>query len=156
MMAFLRDCNDADSVLSIFNELEHQLGYTKFATLFHTVLDDNGGEFAYVDQLEATHCKNKRCHFFYCDARSSQQKGRIEKNHEYLRKFYPQGTSFNDLTQSDVDQKMNHINSTKRASLGNKSPFECLTKLQLNQIKKLGYYEISPNKVTLNTSLFKK
>lgn len=156
MLAFIRNRNDAQSVVDIFNSLEAKLGYAKFASLFHITLGDNGSEFASVDALEANHRKLHRCHFFYCDARSSEQKGKLEKNHQYIRKFFPQGTSLNCLTQKDVNNMMNHINSTKRDYLGNKSPFECLTKSQASAIKKLGYLEIDRLKVTLNLSLFKK
>ena len=47
--------------------------------------------------------KFHRCHIFYSDARSSQQKARIEKNHEYIRKFVPQGKSFDSFTQKDIN-----------------------------------------------------
>ena len=156
MLAFIRNRNDAQSVVDIFDSLESNLGHATFASLFHIVLGDNGTEFAYVDALEANHRKRLRCHFFYCDARASQQKACLEKNHEYIRKFFPQVISFNSLSQSDIDTMMNHIKSTKRESLGNKSPFECLTKSQAKAIKKLGYNEIDPSKVILNLSLFTK
>ncbi|SJZ43540.1 IS30 family transposase [Anaerorhabdus furcosa] len=156
MLAFLRNHNDAQSVVDIFDRLESLLGFAKFASLFHVVLGDNGSEFAYVDALEANHRKLQRCNFFYCDARASQQKGKLEKNHEFIRYYLPQGTSFNHLSQCDVDIMMNHINSTKRSSLNDKSPFECLTKSQITAIKKLGYTEIAPQQVISNPSLFRK
>ena len=156
MLAFLRDRNDAQSVVDIFDKLESTLGRSKFATLFHVVLGDNGSEFTYVDALEANHRKLQRCHFFYCDVRASQQKGKLEKNHEFIRKYFPQGTSLNSLTQKDVDMMINHINSTKRESLGGKSPIECLTKSQKGAMKKLGYFEIAPQQVISNPSLFRK
>ena len=39
---------------------------------------------------------------FYCDPRRSEQKGQIEKNHEYIRYVLPSGTSFDGLTQEKV------------------------------------------------------
>ena len=63
-----------------------------YASLFSVVLTDNGSEFKMPEELENyKNHKFQRCHIFYCDARSSQQKARIEKNHEYIRKFVPQG-----------------------------------------------------------------
>lgn len=156
MFAFLRDKNDAQSVVDIFDELQRKIGFARFTTLFNVCLTDNGSEFAYVDKLEAKTDKCQRCHVFYCDARASQQKGKVEKNHEYIRKFLPQGISFDKLTQIDVDLMMNHINSTKRESLANKAPFEVLSRSQLISIKKLGFVEIAPHNVTLNPSLFYK
>lgn len=149
MMAFIRDRNDSQSVVAIFNEVEAKLGKARFASMFRTVLTDNGSEFSRADELECNDRRLKRCNLFYCNARASQQKGKIEKNHEYIRKFIPQGKSFDHLTQEDIDTMMNHINSTKRVSLGNKSPFECLSKSFAISIKKLGYKELDPNKVAL-------
>lgn len=156
MMAFLRNQNDAQSVVDCFDRIEKTLGTAKFATMFYITLGDNGSEFSKADALEGSHRAFKRTHLFYCDARASQQKGKLEKNHEYIRKYFPQGTSFNCLTQDDVDLMMNHINSVKRESLGNKSPFQCLSRSETISIKKLGYNEIHPNDVILNPSLFKK
>ncbi|MEG0359463.1 MAG: IS30 family transposase, partial [Anaerorhabdus sp.] len=68
----------------------------------------------------------------------------------------PKGYSFENLSQSQINAMMNHINSTHRDSLGGKSPFQALSKLQRRIIKKLGYTEISPDKVLLSSSLFKK
>lgn len=156
MLAFLRDSNDPKNVVDIFNKLEKKLTKAAFSNLFNVGLTDRGKEFSKPDLLEDNSSRICRTHLFYCDPRQSQQKGKIEKNHEYIRYFFPQGTSFNNLTQAMLDEMMNHINSVKRDYLASKSPFECLSKYQLKQLKKLGYKEISPSEVTLNSSLFKK
>ena len=157
MFAFLRDSNDAKSVVDIFNKLEKKLGRHRFYNLFSVILTDNGSEFKQPQDMEKSlQHKLPRTKIFYCDARASQQKGRIEKNHEYIRKILPQGTSFDNLTQEDLDRIMNHINSVKRKSLGNRSPFECLTRGQLFSIRKLGYHLIDPNEVCLSPSILKK
>lgn len=87
-------------------------------------------------------------------SRASQQKGRIEKNYEYIRRFIPQGKSFDTMSQEDINRMMSHINSVKRDSLGEKSPFECLNRKYLNAIKKLGLKYISSGDVILKSSLF--
>lgn len=87
-------------------------------------------------------------------SRASQQKGRIEKNYEYIRRFIPQGKSFDTMSQEDINRMMSHINSVKRDSLGEKSPFECLNRKYLNAIKKLGLKYISSGDVILKPSLF--
>lgn len=156
MLAFLRDDNSARSVLDIFSRLYKDLGAAVFMTLFCIVLTDNGSEFKWADDLEKGLGRVKRCHIFYCDSRASQQKGKCEKNHEYIRKFLPQGTSFDDLTQKDVNLMMSHINSVRRDSLGGKSPFECLSRREMIAMKKLGLKPISPDRVILGPSLFRK
>lgn len=86
-------------------------------------------------------------------SRASQQKGRIEKNYEYIRRFIPQGKS-GTMSQEDINRMMSHIISVKRDSLGEKSPFECLNRKYLNAIKKLGLKYISSGDVILKPSLF--
>ena len=55
---------------------------------------------------------------------ASWQKPHIEKNHEYIRYVVPKGKSFTPYQQEDITLLMNHINSTKRASLKGKAPYE--------------------------------
>lgn len=56
----------------------------------------------------------QRTQFFYCHPSSPFEKGACEVNHELLRRILPKGTSFDDLTQNDVNLIMSHINSYKR------------------------------------------
>ena len=77
--------------------------------------------------MELSSDKTIRTSMFYCDPMQSGQKGRLEKNHEYIRYVIPKGTSLNPFTQDDMTLLMNHINSTKRPGLGNKSPYELIT-----------------------------
>lgn len=54
----------------------------------------------------------------------SGQKGGIEQAHTSLRMVLPKGTSFEFLAQWDVNLIVNYINSTHRASLDGKTPYE--------------------------------
>ncbi|MEG2909453.1 MAG: helix-turn-helix domain-containing protein [Erysipelotrichaceae bacterium] len=121
------------------------------------VLCDRGSEFSKPNDMETLlKSKTVKAHVFYCNPQCPQQKGKLEKNHEYIRMFVPKGKSFKNLSQAQINHMMNHINSVKRDSLGGKSPFEVLSKSQKRALKKLGYNEISPDKVILSSSLFKK
>ena len=67
------------------------------------------------------------------------------------------GTSFNDLTQEDINLIMSHINSYKRKKLNNVSPYALFSTIYgKGTIDKLGIQEIEPNKVNLSTHLLKK
>ena len=93
---------------------------------------------------------------FYCDPRHSEQKGEIEKNHEYIRYILPQGTSFDSLTQEKVDLMMNHINNTARPSLQGQSPFElALQHFGSDTVEKLGLRFIKADDVCLKPELLK-
>ena len=156
MLGFLLDKKEAEQVVKIFDYIEKTIGTGRFMTIFNVILTDNGSEFAYTNKLEANDRKAPRCHIFYCDPRASEQKGKCEKNHEYIRYYLPKGTSFVSLTQKDVTLMMSHINSIRRKELNGKSPFELLSSSELNNMKKLGYQHIDPKDVIVDSKLFKK
>ena len=72
-----------------------------FCLLFPVILTDNGGEFARVDDIEMYVRGESK--LFFCDPNRSDQKGRIEKNHTLIRDILPKGTSFDNLTQEDIE-----------------------------------------------------
>ena len=93
-----------------------------FSQLFPVILTDNGGEFARVDDIEMDVRGESK--LFFCDPNRSDQKGRIEKNHTLIRDILPKGTSFDNLTQEDINLICSHVNSVKRAALNGKSAYE--------------------------------
>ena len=68
--------------------------------------------------------QNSHTLIFYCDPMASWQKGRLEKDHEFIRYVLPKGTTFSGLTQPKAILLANHINRTTRASLNGCTPFE--------------------------------
>ncbi|WP_449457180.1 IS30 family transposase [Streptococcus suis] len=96
-----------------------------FFESFPVILTDNGGEFARVDDIEID--VRGQSKLFFCDPNRSDQKARIEKNHTLIRDILPKGTSFDNLTQEDVNLVCSHINSVKRAALNSKSAYELFT-----------------------------
>lgn len=52
MLAFLREHNDAQSVIDIFNNLQKELTIDKFKELFPLILTDNGSEFSNPTEIE--------------------------------------------------------------------------------------------------------
>ena len=93
-----------------------------FFQLFPVILTDNGGEFARVNDIEMDVRGESK--LFFCDPNRSDQKGRIEKNHTLIRDILPKGTSFDNLTQEDINLICSHVNSVKRAALNGKSAYE--------------------------------
>ena len=106
-----------------------------FFQLFPVILTDNGGEFARVDDIEMD--VRGECKLFFCDPNRSDQKGRIEKNHTLIRDILPKGTSFDNLTQEDINLVCSHINSVKRAALNGKSAYELFAFTYGEEIPKL-------------------
>ena len=158
MLAFIRNYNDAQSVIDIFNYLQKILGIDKFKELFVLILTDNGSEFSNPTEIEFDlNTGEKRTQIFYCHPSSPYEKGSCEVNHQLLRRILPKGTSFDDLTHEDINLMMSHVNSYKRKKLNNESPYSIFSKLYgKDTINKLGIQKIEPNKVNLSTTLLKK
>ena len=153
MLMYLRDRNTSQTVIDVFNKLEEDLGETVFRKLFPVVLTDNGSEFSNPTALEA----NQRTKIFYCDANAPYQKGQIEKNHTLIRYALPKGTSFDGLTQEDVQLLACHINSYARQKLNDKSPAESFSfHYGADLLRNLGIELIPPHTINLSPSLFKK
>ena len=106
-----------------------------FFQLFPVILTDNGGEFARVDDIEMDVRGESK--LFFCDPNRSDQKGRIEKNHTLIRDILPKGTSFDNLTQEDINLVCSHVNSVKRAALNGKSAYELFEFTYGEEISKL-------------------
>lgn len=126
MLIFLMPDGKQESVIRVFDFLEEGLGIERFKRLFKVFLTDNGSEFKNVDALELNSELVMRTRVYYCDPMASWQKGRLEKNHEYIRYVIPKGTNLNQYTTDDIILLMNHINSTKRKSLNGNSPYDLM------------------------------
>ena len=123
-LAFLRQHNDSQSVIDIFNRLYLELRTDIFIELFPVLLADNGSEFSNPSAIELDAQGNQRTKMFYCNASAPYQKGSCENNHELIRRIIPKGTDIGLYTQEQIDLMMSHINSYSRKKLGNKSPYE--------------------------------
>lgn len=158
MLAFIREHNDSQSVIDIFNNIQKLLGINKFKELFIVILTDNGSEFSNPTEIEFNmETGELRTQIFYCHPSSPFEKGSCEVNHELLRRILPKGTSFDDLTQDDINIIMSHINSYKRKKLNFKSPYFMFSTIYgKDTINKLGIQEIEPNCVSLSKSILKK
>jgi IS30 family transposase len=65
---------------------------------------------------------------YFCDPYSSWQKGGNENGNKLLRRFWPKGTDFNQVTQKELDATVLLINEKPRRSLGYRSALEVATK----------------------------
>lgn len=158
MLAFLRDANTSKSVIDVFNHLDQTLGNSLFSKLFPVILTDNGSEFSNPRAIEYRETiPSLRTNVFYCDAGSPYQKGAIEVNHELIRRILPKGTSFNHLTQEDINLMMDHINSYKRKKLNNRSPYETFSFYHGEEVlHKLGCIPVAASDIMLKPALLKK
>lgn len=151
MLAFLREANTSASVIACFDWLRNRLG-ERFSLMFAILLADNGTEFSNPKEIE-----RDDIHLFYCDPYSPAQKPNVELNHEFIRRILPSGSSFNELTQDDINLMMSHINSYGRSKFGGKSPAELFVSLYgAEALHSLCQELISPEKIILKPSLLRR
>ena len=152
MLAFLRDANNSASVENAFKKINlilEEINEHSFGEVFPVLLTDNGSEFSDPTAIENLGSETHPCKVYYCDPYNSNQKSQIERNHEFIRKILPKGTSFNTLTQEDVNLMMSHINSYVRPSYGDVSPIALFREtfgqkiLDALEIKEIPAYEIN-------------
>lgn len=157
MLAFLMDNTKSESVIKVFRFLQKELGSETFSQMFPIILTDRGPEFSNPWALECDEYGEILSKIFYCNANAPYQKGRLEKNHEFLRYIIPKGTSFDAMTQEDITLCINHINSTARGSLNGRTPYALASMLLDKKLFELLHLEpVEPDKVLLKPALLKQ
>jgi IS30 family transposase len=158
-LAFLMNRCTKGAVRLVFDRLEKRMGTYDFLSAFEYILTDRGAEFGNPEALETGISGMERTSIYYCDPMRSGQKGALEQAHTMLRMVLPKGTSFEFLTQWDVNLIVNHINSTPRESLGGRTPYNvALETLGEDILKAFQLRPIAPDEVNLTPKLiqFKK
>lgn len=156
MLAYLLPNKEMETVLGVLDSLEEQLGTQGFRTLFPLLLTDNGSEFSDPVRFESGQDGSHRTRIFYCEPRMSNQKGALEKNHEYIRYVLPKGTPFDWLTGEKVLRIVNHVNNTTRPGLGSRTPMSlALQTLDAKALDSLGLCTIPPDEVLLTQDLIR-
>ena len=87
----------------------------------------------------------------------SGQKGGLEQAHTLLRMVLPKGTSFDFLTQWDVNLSVNHINSTPREILDGRTPYNMALETlgEEEVLKAFQLKPIAPDEVHLTPKLIR-
>ena len=156
MLAFKRDSNNAQSVIDIFNDLYRRLPENVYDSLFGVILTDNGSEFSNPSELEYDRLslELQRTKIFYCDPSSPYQKGKVENNHELIRRIIPKGHPIDSYSQEDIDLMMSHINSYGRPQYNHVSPAQLFVNMFGEDVLHLLRQQIvSPEKIILKSSL---
>ncbi len=155
-LAFLMNRCTEGAVRLVFDRLEKRLGTYAFISVFDYLLTDRGSEFGDPDALETGIDGMQRTSIYYCDPMRSGQKGGLEQAHTMLRMVLPKGTSFEFLTQWDVNLITSHINSTPRESLGGRTPYSvALETMGENVLNAFQLRPIAPDEVNLTPKLIR-
>lgn len=83
-----------------------------------TITTDNGVEFMNHEWI----CKRLNTTVFFADPFCSGQKGAVENTNKLLRQYFPKGTDFRDISQSELDLIQAKINRRPREKLNFSSP----------------------------------
>lgn len=155
-LAFLMNRCTKGAVRLVFDRLEKRLGTYDFLSAFEYILTDRGSEFGDPEVLETGINGIQRTSIYYCDPMRSGQKGGLEQAHTMLRMVLPKKTSFEFLTQWDVNLIVNHINSTPREILGGRTPYSvALETLGEEVLNAFQLRPIAPDEVNLTPKLIR-
>ena len=117
-----------ESVAKALNGLERKHGAENFSKIFKTITVDNGPEFMDDSGIEQSCCRQqKRTKVFYCHPYSSYERGSNENQNKMVRRYYPKGTSFEDVTAADIRKLEKWINNYPREIFNFKSSYDMLT-----------------------------
>ena len=127
-----------------------------FGDIFPVLLTDNGGEFSRVSAFENNAAGEKETSLFFCDPTASYQKPHVENNHSLFRRVLPSASSFDDLTQDDVNLIFSHVNALLRKQFLGKSAYDVFTSMYSVEIADaLGISYVAPQDVQLSQNLRK-
>jgi IS30 family transposase len=124
----LENCTE-DAVKTEIDKIERLLG-DKFSSFFITSTADNGSESADSDLLEFSCIERgkKRMRIYYAHAYHSCERGTNENHNGMIRRFFPKGTDFTNVTDAHVLEVQRWMNTYPRKILGGLSPLEALEK----------------------------
>lgn len=131
IMIKIKDKKSA-SVVHALNMLERKIGSKKFKEKFKTITCDNGVEFLDSAGIEKSrYTKGNRTTVYYCHPYSSYERGTNENINRLIRRFFPKGTNFDEVTLKQVEAVQDWINNYPRKILGGLSSREYISSLGL-------------------------
>lgn len=103
---------------------------TGFKQKFKSITTDNGSEFMEYELLiRSCRCKGKRFDIYYCHSYAAWEKGSNENHNRMIRRFFPKGTDFSQVTKKQAAAVQNWMNNYPRKILGWMTPLEAEAKL---------------------------
>lgn len=108
----------AKSTVLALNRLERRFG-AKFRKIFKSITVDNGTEFSDLEGMKKSILySGLRTKFYYCHPYSSWERGSNENLNRMIRRKFPKGTSFADVTRKQVQNVEDWMNNYPRKVLG--------------------------------------
>lgn len=141
-LAFKIPNKSTKSIVNVIDYIESIVGQERFINLFKSITFDNGTEFKDVTGTELSLNKRvKRLKTYFADAYSSWQRGSNENANLQLRRFFPKGTNFEQVSDKAIMNAVNKINYNKHKTVNQESIIDYLEKTNgtvINTISLLG------------------
>jgi IS30 family transposase len=118
-LIFLLKQHTAENVVRAIDSLERRCGSRKFREIFRSITIDNGSEFADCNGIERSCLTGgKRTTCYYCHPYSSWERGSNENQNRMIRRHFPKGTNFDNVSQARIDRAIDWLNNYPRKILG--------------------------------------
>lgn len=112
----------ASSVRAVFDCLEAEL--PDFRRRFRSITTDNGSEFLRYEELRQSIHGGIRFEIYYCHSYAAWEKGTNENHNRMIRRWFPKGTDFEEVSLKRIAEIQDWMNSYPRKILGWKAPNE--------------------------------
>lgn len=119
----LVDKGDPSSAVRAIKKVMRAVFDAGYADAFEACISDNGTEFARFYEIESA-APPGRVHAFFARPMRSDDKADCERNHGIARYKFPKGRSLDGLTEGEVSEAFDDINSLVREGKGDRTPYE--------------------------------
>lgn len=118
------------NIVMLLNSIESTIGKTTFSSMFKSITFDNGTEFRDFKGMAKSFFDNSvRTKIYYANPYHSWERGSNENGNRMMRKFFPKGTDFSNVSDRAILKATNLINYSHRKLLNNFSSAEKLKHL---------------------------
>lgn len=119
----------ATTTVEMLDKIEREIGSEEFRRAFVTITFDGGSEFLDIAGIERSCIDGKeRTKVYIAHPYSACERGTNERHNRELRRFFPKGTDFADITDEQVANAVDWMNNYPRRILGGFSPRHFLEK----------------------------
>jgi len=118
-LLFNAGSREQEKIVEIIDSLQEEYG-VYFKEIFKTITLDNGSEFSNSTAIE----RGGRTEVYYAHPYSSFERGTNENWNGIVRRFIPKGSSFDKLTDKDIQRINHYINTLPRKRFGYKTPLD--------------------------------
>ena len=125
-LIFKLEAKTLENVASKIDGLEIALG-SNFKKVFKSITTDNGSEFQNYNRIESSILKpeKQRTNQYFAHPYSSWERGTNENLNREIRRHFPKGTKFKNISEAKIQKVQNWMNHKPRKVLGFKTPYEC-------------------------------